>query len=240
MRGKTVNQPVLILDLFCGAGGACRGYQVAGFAVVGVDLAPQKRYVGEDFVQMDALAAMDELLNGGAITGRSGRKYRLSDFAAIHASPPCQFASMATRQWRASGRDYPNLIAATRERLIRSSLPSVIENVPGAPLINPVILNGALFGLRIRRTRWFEPSFPIPFILLPREEPAHFRMGRPVRDGDSITPVGHFSNVAYARRVMGCPWMTRAELSQAIPPAYTCWIGVNMMQFIAEEEGREA
>ena len=99
-------------------------------------------------------------------------------------------------------------------------------------MINPTILNGALFGLRVRRTRLFETSFPMPLVLRPPEEPSNFRMGRPVKEGDIIVPVGHFSNVDYARRVMGIDWMTGKELTQAIPPAYTEYIGNQIMMLV--------
>ncbi len=137
-----------LLDLFCGAGGAARGYQMAGFHVTGVDIKPQPHYIGEEFVQGDAL---EYVRNHG------------HEYDAIHASPPCQAFTMAGRQWRTEGRTYPDVIAAVRELLIRTHLPYVIENVPGAPLLNPVVLNGALFGMRLRRVRWFETSFTFPF-----------------------------------------------------------------------------
>lgn len=201
-----------LLDLFCGAGGAGMGYARAGFDVVGVDITPQPRYPFE-FHQADAMT------------------YPLDGFDAIHASPPCQAYSLASKQWRKSGKEYLDLLAPTRERLEGSGVPWVIENVPGAPMKNPTVLNGAFFGLRLRRTRWFETSFPMPLVLIPKEESSGFRMGRPVAEGGIVTPVGHFSGADYARRVMGCEWMTQRELTQAIPPAYTEYIGRHLMQF---------
>lgn len=209
----------LLYDTFCGAGGATRGYQQAGFRVIGVDDKPQPRYCGDGFVQMDALDFLAQLALG---------EFEKPD--AIHASPPCQFATMASRQWRQQGRRYPDLIGPTRERLQTLDVPWVIENVPGAPLQNITILNGAMFGLRVRRTRWFETSFPIPFFLLPREERSTFRMGRPVVDGGIITPVGHFSNVTYAQKVMEIDWMGQADLAQAIPPAYCEYVGQHLLR----------
>lgn len=198
-----------LLDLFCCAGGAGMGYHRAGFEVVGVDKDYQPRYPFE-FHKADALEYVE----------KHGH-----EFDVIHASPPCQAYSMASMQWRKSGTEYPDLVVPTREALKATGKPYVIENVPGAPLINPTILNGALFGLRIRRTRWFETSFNMSLVLRPSEEKSKFRMGRPVKEGDVITPVGHFSNVAYARRQMQIDWMNRYELTQAIPPAYTELIG---------------
>lgn len=210
-----------LLDLYCGAGGAAMGYHRAGFDVVGVDIRPQRHFPFE-FHQEDALEFC-------AAHGR--------EFDAIHASPPCQAYSMARRLRRQQGQVYPDLVAATREALRATGRPWVIENVPGAPLENPTVLNGALFGLRVRRVRWFETNFAMPLTLRPREESSTSRMGRPAPDGDLITPVGHFSNVSYARKVMGVDWMTRAELSQAIPPAYTEYIGRHTLAALARSEG---
>ena len=198
-----------LLDLFCGAGGAAVGYNRAGFEdITGVDIKPMPRYPFE-FVQGNALEYL--------------RKYwRLFDF--IHASPPCKEYTKAGKQWRMMGREYPDLIAPTRELLIKTSKPYVIESVPGAPLINPIILNGAMFGLMVHRTRLFECSFDVPFFLLPQNKKP-VKMGRPVKEGDVIQPVGHFSGVAYAREQMEIDWMNQAELAQAIPPAFTEFIG---------------
>lgn len=203
-----------LLDLFCCAGGASEGYRRAGFDVVGVDIAPQPHYPFE-FHQADAMT------------------YSLDGFDAIHASPPCQAFTEAGKQWRIAGKVYPDLVAPTRAMLQASGRPWVIENVPGAPLLNPTILNGSMFGLRVRRVRWFETSFDMPFFLLPKEEPSGFRMGRPVTEGGIITPVGHFSNVAYARRVMDLPWMTQGELAQSIPPAFTEFMGGFLLAEVA-------
>ena len=198
-----------LLDLFCGAGGCSMGYHRAGFEVVGVDNVFQKRYQFE-FVQADALEYVAE--HG-------------SEFDIIHASPPCQAYSLASQQWRKNGVDYPDMVADTRAALIATGKPYIIENVPGSPLINPLVLNGAFFGMSLRRTRWFETSFVMPFILLPKEGPSRFRMGRRHTGDDPVVPVGHFSGVERARRVMDIDWMTQSELAQAIPPAYTEFIG---------------
>jgi len=187
--------------------------------VVGVDLAPQKNYPFE-FHQADALAYCRE---HGA------------EFDVIHASPPCQAYSMAGRQWRSEGREYPDMVAETRAALQATGKPYIIENVPGSPLINPTVLNGAFFKMRVRRVRWFETSFAMPFMLIPPEGPSHFRMGRPVKEGDIIVPVGHFSNVPYARREMGIDWfMTRDEVREAIPPAFTEFIGRSISLYILD------
>jgi DNA (cytosine-5)-methyltransferase 1 len=137
---------------------------------------------------------------------------------------------MAGQQWRKEGREYPDMVAETRELLKATGKPYIIENVPGAPLINPTVLNGAFFGKNLRRTRWFETSFDIPFFLIPKEGPSRFRMGRKPSKSDPVVPVGHFSGVDRAREVMDIDWMTGAELAQAIPPAYTEFIGRRIME----------
>ena len=209
-----------LLDLFCGAGGAAKGYHDAGFDdIVGVDIKPQKRYPFT-FVLGDALEYVE--LHG-------------HEFDLIHASPPCQAYSLASRQWRTEGKEYPDMVEATRAALIATEKPYIIENVPGAPLINPTVLNGAFFGMNLRRTRLFETSIEIPFFLLPTECKSRFKMGRNPAEDDPVVPVGHFSGVGRARREMGIDWMTQGELSQAIPPAYTEFIGTQMISAIGRE-----
>ena len=207
-----------LLDLFCCQGGAAMGYHRAGFEVVGVDIELQPRYPFE-FHQADAL---EYLAQHG------------HDFDAIHASPPCQAYTLAGQQWRSEGKEYPDLVAATREILKQIGKPYVIENVPGAPLIDPFMLNGLFFGMNVRRTRLFETSFQIPFVLLPKEGASHFRIGRKPRKNDPIVPVGHFSDVPRARRIMELEWMNGKGITQAIPPAYTEYIGSHLMNYIKQ------
>ena len=128
-----------LLDLFCGAGGAARGYQLAGFHVTGVDIAPQPRYAGDEFVQADAMT------------------WPLDGYDSIHASPPCQAYANVTA-WRGLRDDHPDLVAATRVRLEAAGVPWVIENVPEAPVRRDLLLCGSQFGLRVRRHRAFETS----------------------------------------------------------------------------------
>ena len=189
------------------------GYSLAGFDVVGVDIEAQPRYPFE-FHQADAIEFISK--HG-------------CQFAAIHASPPCQKYTKAGKQWRREGKEYPDLVHETRKVLRASGRHYVIENVPGAPLLNPIMLNGAMFSLLVHRNRLFETSFEIPFFLLPVPmKPV--KMGRPVNQGDVIQPVGHFSNTKYAAQQMGIDWMTQNELAQAIPPAYTKFIGGFLLQ----------
>ena len=211
-----------LLDLFCGAGGASMGYYKAGFEVVGVDINPQPNYPFE-FYQADALEFLQEHWN---------------EFDVIHASPPCQAYSRAGIQWRKSGKEYPDLVDKTRELLIKTNKPYIIENVPGAPLKNPTVLTGSFFNIRVRRKRLFETNFELPFILLPNDRQTNFRMGRPIKHGEEITPVGHFSNVDYAKKQMDIDWMNGKELTQAIPPIYTEWIGNQVMNYLGD--GRAA
>jgi DNA (cytosine-5)-methyltransferase 1 len=201
-RGGT-SRPVA-LDLCCKAGGAGMGYWLAGFDVVGVDIEPQKRYPFR-FIQADALT------------------FPLSGFDLIHASPICKDYSATAVLNDAT---HPRQIEAFRDRLASSGVPYVIENVPGAPLRSPVVLCGAMFpGLRVYRHRLFEASFRIPAPPEPEHRWPLAKMGRPVRPGEFMQPVGHFSDVAAARAAMGIAWMVRDELAQAIPPDYTLHVG---------------
>ena len=196
-----------VLDLCCKAGGTSAGYAQAGFRVVGVDIQPQPNYPFEFFCD-DGLVFLSK---------------HWSEFDLIAVSPPCQKYSKSAKQWRKSGKQYPDLISSFRKLLIKTGKPYVIENVPGAPLINPIFLNGAMFGLYIHRPRYFECSFPVVQPEMPIV-PRPIKMGRPVKDGDYLQPVGHFSGVAYAKKQMQIDWMNIGELAQAIPPTYTKYI----------------
>ncbi len=193
-----------LLDLFCGAGGAAVGYHQAGFTeIVGVDIEPQPNYPFT-FIRDDALGfAFVEDLVG---------------FDLIHASPPCQHYAAVTR-WRGSADDHPDLVAPTRERLKASGVPYVIENVREADLHNPTMLCGSQFGLQVRRHRYFETNW------LP------FQMMQPCQHG-GLLPFMHKQERAYAD-AMGCTWMSSKEAREAIPPAYSRFIGE---QFLAQVE----
>lgn len=182
------------------------GYHRAGFDVVGVDLEPQPRYPFP-FHQCDALEYL---------------KAHGHEFDAIHASPPCQAYSETQKL---QGNEHPELIPPTREALKALGLPWIIENVPGSPLINPVELCGAMFGLRTYRHRLFETSFAITVPHHPEHTARQTKMGRAPKAGEFIHVVGNFSGVEYARQAMGIDWMNRDEMAQAIPPAYTTFIG---------------
>ncbi len=204
-----------LLDLFCGAGGAAMGYHRAGFDVVGVDINPQPRYPFE-FWQADALVALAKWESVGT-------------FDAIHASPPCQTYSV-TRSLHSAA--YPDLVGVTRQLLNFTGLPFVIENVQGAPLENTVKLCGSSFGLGVRRHRLFESNVmlwnPPPCRHELQPEPIDVTGGGPSK-GPRLDGKGGRSRkprtVKEAGDAMGIDWMTRAELNEAIPPAYTAWIG---------------
>lgn len=211
-----------LLDLFCGEGGAGTGYHRAGFDVVGVDIAPQPNYPFE-FVQANALDFADDPF--------------FTEFDAVHASPPCQrFSDLAKRNGNADA--WPNLVAPIRERLKASGLPYVIENVEGAPLISPVILCGTMFPeLRVIRHRLFEsnvlllspgghPSHPLVYTLDRRK--SHYGLLDDMRAFVQVTGGGNCS-IAAAKDAMGIDWMTKRGLNEAIPPAYTEWIGRQLL-----------
>ncbi len=211
-----------LLDLFCGAGGAAMGYHQAGFQVIGVDLHPQPHYPFE-FVQADALT------------------YPIDEFDAVHASPPCQAFSMMRDM--PDARVHPRLIEPTRHRLEMSGLPYVIENVPGAPLQDPIMLCGTMFdlqshGFQLRRHRLFESNLPIsPPRPCSHRQPVigvyggHVRCRSTLfwRDGGADFPGYDKKNLALQAMGIEHP-MTMNELSEAIPPAYTEHIGRQLLE----------
>lgn len=225
--GRAVSKPRL-LDLFCGAGGAGMGYHRAGFDVVGVDINPQPRYPF-NFVQADALLFLAGYIKWGIE----------HVFDAIHASPPCQrYSDLAKRNGNAD--DWPDLIAPTRDLLKMAVLPWVIENVEGAPLRDPITLCGVSFPeLRVIRHRLFESNVnlaapehkPHPLVFTYDKRKAHY--GRLDQDVAYVQVTGGGNaTVANKRAAMGIDWMTGAELNEAIPPAYTEWIGRRLINAI--------
>lgn len=205
-----------LLDLFCGAGGCSVGYHRAGFEVVGVDLHPQKQYPFT-FVQGDALEYL-------AVHGR--------EYDAVHASPPCQKFSIG-RHIHQSGDRHLDLVAPVRWLLERSQVPWVIENVVGAPLVNPITLCGRMFGLKVLRHRLFESST----MLMQPGHPRHPRgnltnsnQGYSRGDNGFVCVAGHNFEREAGAAAMGIDWMTnRHQIAQAIPPAYTEFVGKQLM-----------
>jgi len=287
-----------LLDLYCGAGGCSKGYDLTGFEVVGCDIEVQKCYPFA-FVQADALTLLDDLLKGGNCTASDGKSYCLSDFAAIHASPPCQDSTVLKSLNK--GKEYPKLIGPTRERLIATGLPYVIENVvprkhAAERLIDPILLCGTMFGLQtscgaeLRRHRLFEINwgpilvpecqhyasvvgvcgsksynpatyraeerFPRRTVTVTGHSPmegkrkvisitGHTPENRALPRPKTITVTGatpqqnvvrntlrEIFPVSAAREAMGIDWMTMKELSQAIPPAYTRFIGRALREIV--------
>jgi len=200
-----------LLDLFCGAGGAAMGYHQAGFDnILGVDINPQPRYPFK-FVQADAIEF--------AIAN-------IYDFDYVHASPPCQHYTRMLNHGLTDRGNHPDLI-----RLVRNIVkirPYVIENVVGAPLLVPTVLCGEMFGLRVTRHRLFESNM---FIAQPRHIPHRKEGGiRKQNDGGYYYRVyGHETGKASWGKAMGIDWMKSWELAQAIPPAFTKYIGKEIL-----------
>lgn len=201
------------LDLYCGAGGASMGLYRAGFDVTGIDINPQPHYPFK-FIQGDALEA------------------DLSGYDLVWASPPCQRSSRMSNCRKGLASTYPQLIPQTRQKLLDWGGPWIIENVVGAPLNNPVMLCGAMFGLATYRHRLFESSIvlhtpPHPEHLTPSSKAGHWK------PGTFISIAGHFAPIALAKQAMGIDWMNSNELAESIPPVYALHLSKqihNMLQ----------
>ena len=230
---KSVVSKPRLLDLFCCRGGGAMGYYRAGWEVVGVDINPQPLYPFE-FIQDDAL----ELLHW--ITAGSGGPYWLRDFDAIHASPPCQFATVYGNNAAHVKDDHPNLIPRTRELLWATGLPYVIENVEGArhELLEPAKICGTGLGIRVRRHRYFETNWPLESVPcnhgLFKERIFPGSSNRP--NGRTVMNVGEYRvPLETQREVMEMPWSDLHGISQAIPPAYTEHIGRQLLTHVRQE-----
>lgn len=210
-----------LLDLFCGAGGAAKGYQMAGWTVVGVDREAQPYYPGK-FVR----AEWD--------------KIKLGNFDAIHASPPCQAFSALNNFGNLP--EHVNLIDEVREMLIQTNLPYIIENVPGAPLLSQARFCGQFFGLRVRRHRNFETNWPLTSPT-PDCSPYHKDKlaiaiyGHHFQSDNYVAKNGGMSHraptIKYARESMGIDWpMPWHGLTQAVPPKYTEYIGGKLLEHL--------
>lgn len=205
-----------LLDIFCCAGGASKGYAMAGFEVTGIDIKHGKRYpytyLRKDF---HTLTVND-----------------LQEYDVIHASPPCQTHSITKNLRIAQGNSTSklDLLEPTRQLLIESGKPYVIENVKGAPLINPIQICGSAFGLKVRRHRLFESNIKIT-----GTNCNHSEQGKPIgiygSMRDEIPNGGHTAkSIEEAREAMGIDWMIWGELVEAIPPKYTEYIGKQIMK----------
>jgi len=217
-----------LLDLFCKAGGASMGYHTAGFEVVGVDIKKQKRYPFE-FIHADALEILTD------------RDF-LKQFDVIAASPPCQTHSSTKHLRNAQGHTTTklDLIPETREALDAWGGAYIIENVPGAPLINPIVLCGSSFGLKVRRHRQFESNVKLLGSICD-----HKKQGRPVgvygamkdnpkgidrTTGKMVYGGRTATSIEEAREAMGIDWMLWGDLVEAIPPAYTHYLGKQLLE----------
>lgn len=214
---------IKLLDGFSGAGGCSMGYYLAAkelgidIEITGVDINPQKNYPFK-FIQADIF------------------DIDLSEFNFIHMSPPCQAYSVLSGL---TTQDYPMLIPAVRNMLIASGKDYVIENVYGAldHMINPIMLCGTLFNLKVFRHRLFECNFHVT-------QPEHkshkeldnytlCKQGKMPNEGDYMTVTGNFAGIKYASKAMGIDWMLGKELSQAIPPAYTKYIMQEYIRYLS-------
>lgn len=231
---EELKKPIL-LDLFCKAGGCTKGYQRAGFHVVGVDIEPQPRYCGEEFIQADAIEFL--------------KTADLSRFDVIHASPECKGYSICANLPNVT-KNYPKLIEPTRELLLKIGKPYVIENVVGAPLCSPIMLCGLMFGLKVFRHRLFECS---EFLYQPSHgnhkgkrigidgyccvagngDSNYSRHSDKHKDGKKAFVDAYHCRKSTWEKAMGIDWMTKHELTQAIPPAYTEFIGRQLINVLA-------
>jgi DNA (cytosine-5)-methyltransferase 1 len=217
-----------LLDLFCGAGGAGRGYQRAGFYVVGVDIKPQPRYAGDEFIQADALT------------------FPLDGFDAIHASPPCQrYSTMGNRSRALKGDTAPDYLPPTLARFAAETAPWVVENVAGAKrhMPNAFVLSGGMFGLGVHRPRYFVSNV---LILSPsRTAPPINGIGVYGRTHDGRRLFNRKSNGTYraarsleeAHEAMGMDWADWYGTKEAIPPAYTEYIGAQLLSSLESGVG---
>lgn len=193
------------------------GYHLAGFEVVGVDISPQPLYPFT-FIQTDAL------------TYAASHAW---EFDAIHASPPCQAHSSITKT-AGTQNEHVDLIPCTRFFLESFGLPYVIENVPGAEkaLKNPIQVCGTSLGCLVIRHRLFESNVMLFGTHCQHDRPVVKHGRKPNRETQYAAVTGHFSDVEYAKTAMGINWMGQRELAQAIPPAYTEWIGCQLMRYL--------
>lgn len=232
----------LLLDLYCGAGGAGMGYHRAGFDVVGVDLNPQPNYPFP-FYQRDAIEFLREVIESRASSNPWAQPWKL--LQAIHASPPCQRYSSLTQGTNAGkASQYPDLLPPTRVLLDRVGVPYVIENVTGAPMRRDLLLCGLNFNLKVFRHRQFEMGGwnvqPVTHQSHRGHRVSGYRHGVKY-EGDMYAVYGEGGGkgtVAQWQEAMGIDWTDeRKEIAEAIPPAYTEYIGGQLIEQVNNQGG---
>lgn len=221
-----------VLDAFCCSGGMGMGFYLAGFNVVGVDIDHQPNYPFE-FHRADAVEFIRE--NGG-------------DFDLLHGSPPCQAHSPLNAY---NHKTYPQLIGPTRESMEFVGGPRVIENVEAArsELRDPELFCGPMFGLKVRRHRLMETNWPLAV----PEHPKHVELC--TRNGYLPTPERPFMSIHGGKHsrawqnaacdALDMPWIRVErggdvklgirEVCEAIPPAYSQWIGHRAAEHILSQ-----
>jgi DNA (cytosine-5)-methyltransferase 1 len=255
-------QPIA-LDLYCCEGGSSMGLSQAGFEVVGNDIFEeysQKRYPFPSF-KGDSLKVLEHLIAGepiefGQFEGKDfviKRVLKLSDISVITASPPCQHASVATSSIRKNnGKTYPHLIPPTRDLLMATKLPYIIENVRGSDLREPTELCGCMFDLKaidtdgimlyLQRARRFESNVPL---VAPREHDhsLHEWVGgsyggsrKDKYDAKFNRKGGYVPSIPVQQKLLGINWATQKAMFQSIPPAYTKWLGTQLLQYLGKNK----
>lgn len=206
-----------LLDVCCGAGGCSVGYARAGFEVIGCDLFPQPEYPFT-FIQTNAL------------------EIDFAPYDIIHLSPPCPRFSVATRFNPGKAESHEDLLTPLRVKVLASGKPYILENVVGAPLHKPIRLCGTMFGLRVYRHRLFESNLPIVAPTHPKHLYRSTRPGRIPQAHEFWCVAGHFGNKQAAAEVLGVEWMSkRKNISDAIPPAYTYYLGLQAMHVLQKQ-----
>jgi len=229
----------VMLDVFCGVGGATWGYHQRGLRVVGVDINPQPNFCGDEFIRADALEVLAD------------REF-MSRFVAVHASCPCQercAMTTGTNRSKGWGREHVQLVPETRRLLQATGLPWIIEQPTG---------HGGLIRTDLRLCMDMFPIGPPPWVQRHRDfelsgftvpQPAHPRHEGRVRglrhgvwaDGPYVAAYGSGggkASIQEMRHAMGIPWaMTRSELTEAIPPAYTAFIGEHLLKVVSAGPG---
>lgn len=220
-----------LLDLFCGAGGCSTGYHRAGFDVVGIDIEPHAEYPYSLTVSDITQLKFDRINKCWHPNGDPS--WCLGTFEVVAASPPCPRYSTATPE--DSRTQHPDLIEPIRSLLETWGGPYVIENVPGSPLESPLKLCGSMFDLGVRRHRLFESN-----VFMFQPECSHQSQGQPWGVTGESAEIGDYARhgrkartVTHAQQVMGIEWMNNwSDLADAIPPAYTEWIGTQLLDIL--------